>query len=234
MSLTHTEDWGRNLNSLISLWRHQGLKTDSTSPLRPREVDAPSTVWDTLTSGDQETSHSDPWKHLHRWRIQPRGCRFLKSCQGLGRQRTLTGQNKQKLFCCCFNFKSLPDSTLDSIFCLWRQGEGPCGNVTHGDVAGGTRFRGFLPVPGPRSGGPGSPCSFGCVGGHEAPLSSRDSAVKAALEPELLLFPQNGGSSTVFQNLPQSAQAPKHSAAGIYLTGFAATVQGTDFHWLKF
>lgn len=67
--------------------------------------------------------------------------------------------------------------------------------------------------------------------GREARLFSRVSAVKAALQSELLVFPQNGGSSAVFQNFPQSAQAPTHSGGGTNLTGFAATVQSTDFHW---
>ena len=193
------------------------------------------TPWTSGLRGPRDQSFGS-LKHLHRLRIQPRGCRFLKSCQWLVRQRTVPGQNKQKLFF-FFNFffilkvyltlLSTPFSACDV------KGRGRAATSRTGDVAGGTRFRGFLPVPGPRSGGPGSPCSFGCGGVHEAPLSSRDSAVKAALEPEPLLFPQNGGSPTIFQNLPQSAQAPRQSAAGIYLAGFAATVQSTDFHWLK-
>lgn len=100
------------------------------------------TPWTSRLWGPTDQSFGS-LKHLHRWRIQPRGCRSLKSCQWLVRQRTLPGQNKQKLFF-FLNFKSLPDSALDSIFCLWRQGEGPRGNVTHRWRCGGNPVSGFL------------------------------------------------------------------------------------------
>ena len=103
------------------------------------------TPWTSGLRGPRDQSFGS-LKHLHRLRIQPRGCRFLKSCQWLVRQRRVPGQNKQKLlfFLFFFYFKSLPDSALDSIFCLWRQGEGPRGNVTHRWRCGGNPVSGFL------------------------------------------------------------------------------------------
>lgn len=80
----------------------------------------------------------------------------------------------------------------------------------HEVTSPGYQLSGFLTSSGSPHGGPGFLRSFVFVGEREARLSCRVSAVKAALQPRLFLFPQNGGSSAVFQNFPQSAQALKY------------------------
>lgn len=100
-----------------------------------------------------------------------------------------------------------------------------------GDVAGGQSFGVSHQFRVPAGGSRFSPFLWMCVG-CEAQLYPTVSAKKAARQSDLLLFPQNGGTSAIFQNLPRSAHAPE-TGAGSHLSGFAATVQSAGFHWLK-
>lgn len=94
----------------------------------------------------------------------------------------------------------------------------------------GTGLRDFSADPGvPRSGPRLSPFPMSVLSVAKHGYFAV-SIVKSTLQLQPLLFPQDGNSSVVFQNLPQSAQAPKRTRGGTNIIGFTATVQSTDFH----